>query len=252
MPTVNRFLENPDHLLVGAPTTQILPELHDPSDIESLRFHGIAPFIGTSLDPTLRSLGARTVIAAGVSLNRGIMGISIEGVDHGYSVVVPRRRRRIPHRVRRNGVEALARWPDHTDNRVRTRRDLVWPLSLCAHRSETAVSLSVADHVLVGVAALAGGGVNALAGGGTLITFPALVAAGVSVKAAEHHEHGGVVPRAISAAPTRSARIWRHNGIGCPCSPSPPAWVASPAACCCSPPVTRCSRSSFRSSSSPQ
>ena len=90
MPTVNRFLENPDHLLVGAPTTQILPELHDPSDIESLRFHGIAPFIGTSLDPTLRSLGARTVIAAGVSLNRGIMGISIEGVDHGYSVVVPR------------------------------------------------------------------------------------------------------------------------------------------------------------------
>ena len=90
MPTVNRFLENPDHLLAGAPTTQILPELHDPSDIESLRYHGIAPFIGTSLDPTLRSLGARTVIAAGVSLNRGIMGISIEGVDHGYSVVVPR------------------------------------------------------------------------------------------------------------------------------------------------------------------
>ncbi|MEO5839688.1 MAG: isochorismatase family protein [Acidimicrobiales bacterium] len=90
MPTVNRFLENPEHLLVGAPTTQILPELHDESDIESLRFHGIAPFIGTSLDPTLRSLGARTVIAAGVSLNRGIMGISIEGVDHGYSVVVPR------------------------------------------------------------------------------------------------------------------------------------------------------------------
>ena len=90
MPSVNRFLENPDHLLVGSPTTQILPELHDPSDIESLRYHGIAPFIGTSLDPTLRSLGARTVIAAGVSLNRGIMGISIEGVDHGYSVVVPR------------------------------------------------------------------------------------------------------------------------------------------------------------------
>ena len=90
MPTVNRFLENPEHLLVGAPTTQILPELHDPSDIESLRYHGIAPFIGTSLDPTLRSLGARTVIAAGVSLNRGILGISIEGVDHGYSVVVPR------------------------------------------------------------------------------------------------------------------------------------------------------------------
>jgi nicotinamidase-related amidase len=90
MPTVNRFLENPDHLLVGTPTTQTLPELHDESDIESLRFHGIAPFIGTSLDPTLRSLGARTIIGTGVSLNRGILGITIEGVDHGYHVVVPR------------------------------------------------------------------------------------------------------------------------------------------------------------------
>src|SRR5512137_1511518 len=46
------------------------------------------------------------------------------------------------------------------------------------------MSLSVADHVLVGVAALAGGGVNALAGGGTLISFPALVATGVGTKAA--------------------------------------------------------------------
>jgi uncharacterized protein len=44
--------------------------------------------------------------------------------------------------------------------------------------------LSVADHVLVGAAALVGGGVNALAGGGTLITFPALVATGISVKSA--------------------------------------------------------------------
>jgi uncharacterized membrane protein YfcA len=44
--------------------------------------------------------------------------------------------------------------------------------------------VNVGDHLLVGVAALAGGGVNALAGGGTLITFPALVATGVSTKAA--------------------------------------------------------------------
>jgi uncharacterized membrane protein YfcA len=46
------------------------------------------------------------------------------------------------------------------------------------------MSPSVADHLLVGVAALAAGGVNALAGGGTLISFPALVATGVSTKAA--------------------------------------------------------------------
>lgn len=46
------------------------------------------------------------------------------------------------------------------------------------------MALSVGDHVLVGVAAIAGGGINALAGGGTLITFPALVATGVGTKAA--------------------------------------------------------------------
>ena len=90
IPTVNRFLENPDHLTVGSPHTQVLAELHDERDLESLRLHGIAPFVGTSLDPMLRSLHTRTIISAGVSLNRGIMGVTIEGVDHGYNVVVAR------------------------------------------------------------------------------------------------------------------------------------------------------------------
>src|SRR5512143_770733 len=36
------------------------------------------------------------------------------------------------------------------------------------------------DYVLVGLAAVAAGAVNAIAGGGTLITFPTLVALGVS------------------------------------------------------------------------
>jgi nicotinamidase-related amidase len=90
MPTVNRFLENPDHLLLGSPMVEVIPELHHPDDLESQRLHGIAPFVNTSLDPMLRSLGTRTIVATGVSLNRGITGITIEGVDHGYSVVVPR------------------------------------------------------------------------------------------------------------------------------------------------------------------
>lgn len=41
------------------------------------------------------------------------------------------------------------------------------------------MDLSVLDHVLVALAALAGGAVNAIAGGGTLITFPTLTAIGV-------------------------------------------------------------------------
>jgi nicotinamidase-related amidase len=90
IPTVNRFLENPDHLLIGSPHTQVLPEIHDERDLESMRLHGIAPFIGTSLDPMLRSLRTRTIVSVGVSLNRGIMGVTIEGIDHGYNVVVAR------------------------------------------------------------------------------------------------------------------------------------------------------------------
>jgi nicotinamidase-related amidase len=48
----------------------------------------VSPFGGTTLDATLRALGATTVIATGVSLNLGIPGLAIEGVDLGYHVVV--------------------------------------------------------------------------------------------------------------------------------------------------------------------
>ena len=40
--------------------------------------------------------------------------------------------------------------------------------------------MDVLDLIIIGIAAIAGGLVNALAGGGTLITFPALTALGVS------------------------------------------------------------------------
>lgn len=90
MPFVNRLLEDPEHLPLGTPAVEVMPELFDPRDLVSLRLHGISPFAGTDLDSILRSLGTRTVVAAGVSLNRGIIGISIEAVNHGYEVVVPR------------------------------------------------------------------------------------------------------------------------------------------------------------------
>jgi nicotinamidase-related amidase len=90
MPGVLPFMDDPEHLPVGTAATEVLPELRDDGDVESVRLHGIAPFIGTSLDPTLRSLGARTVVATGVSLNRGITGMTIEAVDLGYHVVIPR------------------------------------------------------------------------------------------------------------------------------------------------------------------
>ena len=54
------------------------------------RFHGVTPFHGTELDALLRNLGVRTVVASGVSVNVGIVGLAIEAVNAGYQVVIPR------------------------------------------------------------------------------------------------------------------------------------------------------------------
>jgi len=91
VPLVNQLLRNPEHLVVGSPAAEVVPELGpEPEDLVSQRFHGMSPFHGTSLEPWLRSEGATTVIAAGVSLNVGITGLVIEAVNRCYRVVVAR------------------------------------------------------------------------------------------------------------------------------------------------------------------
>jgi len=54
------------------------------------RYHGLTPFHGTELDQLLRNLGVRTVVATGVSVNIGILGLVLEAVNAGYQVVIPR------------------------------------------------------------------------------------------------------------------------------------------------------------------
>jgi nicotinamidase-related amidase len=54
------------------------------------RYHGVTPFHGTELDPILRNMGVRTVVATGVSINVGITGLTLEAVNAGYQVVIPR------------------------------------------------------------------------------------------------------------------------------------------------------------------
>jgi nicotinamidase-related amidase len=84
-------LRNPDHLLAGTPPAELVPELGPaPSDLVSSRLSGVSPFIGTSLDTWLRNLGVRTVVATGMSVNLGVLGMVIEAVNLGYQVVVPR------------------------------------------------------------------------------------------------------------------------------------------------------------------
>ena len=88
-PMLAVMMRSPGHLEVGSPPAEIVGELGpDPSDIVSSRRHGISPFTGTDLDATLRNLGVGTIVATGVSLNLGVLGLAVEAVNLGYRVAV--------------------------------------------------------------------------------------------------------------------------------------------------------------------
>jgi nicotinamidase-related amidase len=88
-PLIGALLRRPDHLLEGTDAVEIVPGLGvESGDLVSHRRHGVSPFTGTDLEPTLRALGATTVVATGVSLNLGIIGLAVEAVNLGYRVVV--------------------------------------------------------------------------------------------------------------------------------------------------------------------
>jgi nicotinamidase-related amidase len=80
----------PGQLEAGTPAAELIPELGPGADdIASVRRHGVSPFTGTDLDAILRSRGVTTVVAVGVSLNVGMLGLTIEAVNLGYRVVLP-------------------------------------------------------------------------------------------------------------------------------------------------------------------
>jgi nicotinamidase-related amidase len=78
-------------LLPGSPQQAVIEALSpQPGDFVVNRMHGVTPFHGTELDQLLRNLGVKTVVATGVSVNIGITGMTIEAVNAGYQVVIPR------------------------------------------------------------------------------------------------------------------------------------------------------------------
>ena len=77
------------HLLIGSRAAAVVDELGPEStDLVCSRLHGLTPFPGTDLDATLRNLGVRTVVAAGVSVNIGVLGLVMGAVDLGYQVAL--------------------------------------------------------------------------------------------------------------------------------------------------------------------
>jgi nicotinamidase-related amidase len=90
-PILANAVKHRSRLLLGSPEAEPVRELGpEPEDLVSVRLHGVAPLVGTGLDPLLRNLGVRTVVLVGGSVNVGIVGAAIEAVDFGYRVVIPR------------------------------------------------------------------------------------------------------------------------------------------------------------------
>jgi nicotinamidase-related amidase len=75
----------------GTSATEVIDEFDaQPSDITSVRMHGIGPMWGTDLDPIMRNLGIRTIVAVGASVNIGISNLVMDAVNAGYQIVLPR------------------------------------------------------------------------------------------------------------------------------------------------------------------
>src|SRR6266480_2457133 len=82
---------SPRPLVPGTPQAEIVPEIGiAESDLVLPRMHGLSPMSGTELDPVLRNLGVRTIVAVGVSVNVAITNLVFDAVNAGYQVVVPR------------------------------------------------------------------------------------------------------------------------------------------------------------------
>jgi nicotinamidase-related amidase len=89
-PLLRSLSANPDQMLHGSAAVELVPELDGfPVDLRSHRHHGLTPFTGTDLDAMLRACGVTTVVAAGVSLNVGVLGLCLSAADLGYRVVIP-------------------------------------------------------------------------------------------------------------------------------------------------------------------
>jgi len=75
----------------GSAEAEIVPEIPlVESDLVVPRLHGVSPMHATELDPILRNLGVRTVVAVGVSVNIALTNLVFDAVNAGYQVVVPR------------------------------------------------------------------------------------------------------------------------------------------------------------------
>jgi len=77
-------------LVEGEPLGEIVPELAPGCDDLVIVKQYASAFFGTSLAATLTALGIDTLILTGCSTSGCIRATAIDGIQHGYRVIVPR------------------------------------------------------------------------------------------------------------------------------------------------------------------
>ncbi len=87
--------------------------------------------------------------------------------------------------------------------------------------------------LLLLAAGIAGGIINALAGGATLITFPAMLAAGLPAVIANASNAVAISPGHLIAALADRGKVRHRRGACSASSSSPPSAAQSEPACCC-------------------
>ncbi|MGE0733651.1 MAG: isochorismatase family protein [Alphaproteobacteria bacterium] len=77
-------------MVEGEPLAEIVPELPPaPEDLVLVKNYA-SSFFGTTLQATLTALGVDTLILTGCSTSGCVRATAIDGVQHGFRVIVPR------------------------------------------------------------------------------------------------------------------------------------------------------------------
>ncbi len=81
----------PVQLVPGSEAVQVPEQIGvDGRDVVLPRHHGVGPMTGTQLDSMLRNGGISTIVGVGVSVNIGMFSLTLDAVNLGYQIVLPR------------------------------------------------------------------------------------------------------------------------------------------------------------------
>jgi maleamate amidohydrolase len=88
-------------MIPGEPLAEIVPELRPTAQDVIIVKQYASAFFGTSLAALLTSLGVDTIILTGCSTSGCVRATAVDGMQHGFRVMVPREcvgdRHRLPH-----------------------------------------------------------------------------------------------------------------------------------------------------------